>query len=67
MSDLIRKKYKGQFNVCGQVFSLVTQAINKNKAYHNFVFQLVKKTNIPRFQLLSIFGNCKDTYSIVEE
>ena len=67
MDNRNKKKYIGEFNVYGQCFTLYTWASCSGKAYRNFVYQLNKKTELPVFQLYSIFNNTRDNLRITEE
>ena len=64
MTNTHKNKFKGEFNLLGQLFTLYTWATHKDKSFLNFIHQLNKKTGIPKFQLYSIFDNCKDNYRI---
>jgi hypothetical protein len=61
-----KKLFKGTFNVSGMPFTMHTAAIHSDRAYYNFINQLVKKAKLPKHYLLFMFDGSIDNYYIEE-
>ena len=56
--------YKGTFNWYGQIFTLYTHAVNKDRAFQNFITQISKKVGYNRYNVMGKFNGSVDNYNI---
>lgn len=55
MTKKDKSKYKGDFNISGQCFTLYCHAYNLDSAFRIFIHKLNRQTGISKFQLLGRF------------
>ena len=59
-------KFKGTFNYMGTSYTLYTTALDRSRAFINFLHQIVKKVGYSYYYILRYFDNGKDNYLIEE-
>jgi len=59
-------KFKGTFNYMGTSYILYTTALDRSRAFINFLHQIAKKTKYSYHHILYRFNGGRDNYLIEE-